>query len=113
VTVARAGSASAAEPSSSAGPAQNACGCYEGAAGACICAKKNKCGCPGECEPAGCEEKRQKQLAKEQQEEIKQREQEDKKRNAELAKKREELDKKDAEKREKGGLRGLRLIEQK
>src|SRR5687768_16820359 len=77
---ARAGSGAPA--ASSAAPAQNACGCYEDSAGACICAKKNKCGCPGECEPAGCEEKRQKQLAKETEEELKQQQQEDKKRNA-------------------------------
>ena len=93
-------------------PALNKCGCYEDSGGACHCAKKNQCGCPGECEPAGCEEKRQKQLAKETEQELKAQQQEDKKRSAELAKKREELDKKDAEKRERT-LRGLRLIEQK
>jgi hypothetical protein len=96
---------------SSSTPASNACGCYEDSAGACHCAKKSKCGCPGECEPAGCEEKRQKQLDKETSEEIKRQQSEDKKRNAELEKKREELDRKDAQKRERG-LRGLRLIEQ-
>jgi len=43
----------------------NACGCYSDGTGACYCGKKTKCGCPGECEPKGCEEKRQKQLEKE------------------------------------------------
>jgi len=43
----------------------NACGCYSNAQGACFCAKKGKCGCPGECEPKGCEEKRQKEIERE------------------------------------------------
>ena len=43
----------------------NACGCYSDSSGSCYCGKKTKCGCPGECEPKGCEEKRQKQLEKE------------------------------------------------
>lgn len=43
----------------------NACGCYSDSTGSCYCGKKTKCGCPGECEPKGCEEKRQKQLEKE------------------------------------------------
>ncbi len=94
------------------GPALNACGCYEDGAGVCHCAKKSQCGCPGTCEPAGCEEKRQKQLAKEAEEELRQQQLEDKKRNAELAKKAEEADRQDAQKRERG-LRGLRLIEEK
>ena len=49
----------------------NACGCREGAPGQCICEKKSRCGCPGECEPKGCEEKRAKQLEKEIQVETK------------------------------------------
>ena len=110
---AAAGGAAVAKAAAEPGPAQNKCGCYEDSSGSCHCAKKNQCGCPGECEPAGCEEKRQKEFAKEAQEELKRQQQEDKKRNAELAKKQEELDRKDAEKRERGGLRGLRLIEQK
>src|ERR1051325_4681912 len=48
-----------------AAPALNACGCREGAPGQCICERKSHCGCPGECEPKGCEEKRAKQLEKE------------------------------------------------
>jgi len=42
----------------------NACGCYAQGS-SCICERKAKCGCPGECEPKGCEEARQKQLQKE------------------------------------------------
>ena len=43
----------------------NACGCYRDDTGACKCEKKSKCGCPEECEPVGCEEKRQKQADRE------------------------------------------------
>jgi hypothetical protein len=44
---------------------RNRCGCYRDGSGACFCAKKATCGCPGECEPRGCEEKREKDLQKE------------------------------------------------
>jgi len=47
----------------------NACGC-RGEANNCVCQRKAKCGCPGECEPKGCEEARQKQLQKEIEEET-------------------------------------------
>ena len=47
------------------GADRNACGCYQTDGGSCYCDKKSKCGCPGECEPKGCEEKRQKQMDKE------------------------------------------------
>jgi hypothetical protein len=47
------------------GNAVNACGCYSNGGGACFCAKKGNCGCPGECEPKGCEEKREKELDRE------------------------------------------------
>ena len=44
----------------------NACGCRQGASqGMCYCEKKSHCGCPGECEPQGCEERRSKQMEKE------------------------------------------------
>jgi hypothetical protein len=43
----------------------NACGCYKDTAGACFCGKKGKCACPGDCEPKGCEEKRNKEIQKE------------------------------------------------
>src|ERR1700759_1806461 len=49
----------------------NACGCYADSSGTCYCGKKTKCGCPGQCEPKGCEEKRAKQLEKEIAEETK------------------------------------------
>lgn len=45
----------------------NECGCYKDAAGACLCGKKGKCGCPGDCEPRGCAEK----AAKDREREIK------------------------------------------
>jgi hypothetical protein len=49
----------------------NACGCYRTDSGSCYCEKKAKCGCPGDCEPKGCEEKRQKEIDKEIQSETK------------------------------------------
>jgi len=44
---------------------RNRCGCYRDTTGACFCGKRATCGCPGECEPRGCEEKREKDLQKE------------------------------------------------
>ncbi|MES1165452.1 MAG: hypothetical protein ABUR63_06840 [Verrucomicrobiota bacterium] len=44
---------------------RNKCGCYKDGAGVCYCEKKAKCGCPGECEPKGCEEARARELQKE------------------------------------------------
>jgi hypothetical protein len=44
---------------------KNKCGCYRDGAGTCFCDKKAKCGCPGECEPKGCEEKREQQMKRE------------------------------------------------
>jgi hypothetical protein len=49
----------------------NACGCRQNTAGVCFCEPKSKCGCPGECEPKGCAEKREHQLKKEIDEETK------------------------------------------
>lgn len=49
----------------------NACGCYRESTGSCLCTKVAKCGCPGECEPMGCEEKRAKLLEREIQAETK------------------------------------------
>ena len=43
----------------------NACGCYGDSATGCYCNKNAKCGCPGECEPKGCEAQRQKQFDRE------------------------------------------------
>jgi hypothetical protein len=75
-----------------AGPDLNSCGCYSTSDGGCKCVKKSKCGCPGECEPAGCEDKRRKEQDREAQEEVKRQQETEKKRNAELAKRREEQD---------------------
>jgi hypothetical protein len=44
---------------------RNACGCYQTDAGSCVCDKKARCGCPGLCEPQGCEQRREKVLQKE------------------------------------------------
>ena len=52
-----------------AGPAAaapNKCGCtLNESNNSCTCSKAAKCGCPGECEPKGCEEKREAQRKKE------------------------------------------------
>src|SRR5262245_19987121 len=57
----------------------NACGCYRNAKGGCVCTdKKGKCECPGECEPVGCDKKRELDLEKEMAAEVK-RAQEDEK----------------------------------
>jgi hypothetical protein len=98
-------------PAAAVQPPTNACGCYEDNAGQCHCVKKSRCGCPGTCEPAGCEDKRAKQLEKEAQLELKKQQEEDRKRGAELAKKQEEYEAKESQKRERG-LRGLRLVEE-
>jgi hypothetical protein len=44
---------------------KNKCGCYKDDAGVCFCDKGAKCGCPGDCEPKGCEQARDKQIQKE------------------------------------------------
>lgn len=61
----------------------NACGC-SGEGDSCICQKSAKCGCPGECEPKGCEAERQKQLQKEIDAETKRAKEEEKVRNKSL-----------------------------
>ena len=43
----------------------NACGCTQTDSGACICDKKARCGCPGQCEPRGCEAQREKTFQRE------------------------------------------------
>lgn len=45
-------------------PGKNDCGCRQDSAGTCFCDRGARCGCPGECEPRGCVEKRDKQLQK-------------------------------------------------
>jgi hypothetical protein len=44
---------------------RNSCGCYRSDTGSCYCDKKAACGCPGECEPKGCEEARDRALQRE------------------------------------------------
>jgi hypothetical protein len=44
---------------------KNKCGCYKDGSGVCFCDKKAKCGCPGDCEPKGCDAAREKQIQKE------------------------------------------------
>jgi hypothetical protein len=86
-----------------AAPTTNACGCYQDAEGTCRCVKRSKCGCPGECEPAGCEEKRQKELEREAQEEVKRQQEAERQRNAELEKRRQEQEREERRKRLRGG----------
>jgi hypothetical protein len=69
-----------------AGSAANKCGCYRDAEGQCRCVKKGKCACPGDCEPMGCEEKRQKQMEKEAAAEIKRAQEAERKASAQAAK---------------------------
>jgi hypothetical protein len=52
-------------------PETNACGCYRDSVGMCVCLRQSRCGCPGVCEPLGCEEQRQKDLARRMEEELK------------------------------------------
>jgi len=77
----------------------NACGCYPKGNG-CVCTnKKAKCECPGECEPAGCDEKRNKEAEKEYSDAVK-KAQDDEKRRDEAEKKKaadEEKKRKEAE----------------
>ncbi|HMC94832.1 MAG TPA: hypothetical protein VKO16_08690 [Polyangia bacterium] len=67
-------------PASAATP--NKCGCYRDTAGTCFCAKKGKCGCPGDCEPKGCEQQRDKEIQKEIEAETKKAEASQSKRSA-------------------------------
>jgi hypothetical protein len=75
----------------------NACGCYQNTAGQCICTRRGKCDCPGECEPKGCDEKRQKELNKAIQEETRKAEAAEKKRQEEAAQKQRKADEQAAE----------------
>ena len=61
-------------------PPLNACGC-RGEGSNCICEKRGKCGCPGECEPKGCEEARQKEMQKEIEAETRKAKEQDQARN--------------------------------
>jgi len=61
----------------------NACGCYKNGKGECVCTdKKGKCECPGECEPVGCAQKREKEMEREMAAEVKRAQEDEKKRKA-------------------------------
>jgi len=63
--------------------APNKCGCtLNESNNSCTCSKAAKCGCPGECEPKGCEEKREAQRKKELDAETKKAAEADKKHRA-------------------------------
>jgi hypothetical protein len=63
--------------------AKNKCGCeLNESNNTCSCSKGAKCGCPGECEPKGCEEKRAAQMKKEVEAETKKAADADKKHKA-------------------------------
>lgn len=76
----------ASPPPAALGQSMNACGCYRDDQGICKCAKKSKCGCPEECEPVGCEEKRQKQADREAEAALKKMEKRERQKGAEAAK---------------------------
>jgi hypothetical protein len=77
--------APAAKSAAPAGVTLNACGCYR-KGNACVCTdKKAKCECPEDCEPVGCDEKRQKEMDREMAAEIKRGQEQDKKRQADEA----------------------------
>jgi len=60
----------------------NACGCYRSGE-SCMCTNKNaRCECPGDCEPVGCDEKRQKEMDREVAAEVKRAEEQDRQRQA-------------------------------
>jgi hypothetical protein len=72
------GMAAASEP-------MNACGCYRDDQGTCKCTRKSKCGCPEECEPMGCEARRQQEADKAATAALKQIAERDRKKAAESA----------------------------
>ena len=53
------------------GPQLNKCGCYRDTEDVCKCVRQSACGCPGQCEPVGCEAERQRDLARRMEEELK------------------------------------------
>jgi hypothetical protein len=68
-----------------------------------MCEKKAKCGCPGECEPKGCEAERQKQLQKEIDAETKRAKEEEKARSKPKDQAKSEGDDSDSAASDKGG----------
>jgi hypothetical protein len=94
VVAAAAGSFAKDKPKEKAPPAKaekvheptNACGCYRNSNGGCVCTdKKGKCECPGECEPVGCDKKREQDLEKEMAAEVKRAQDDEKRRHDEEA----------------------------
>ncbi|HEY7372100.1 MAG TPA: hypothetical protein VIF57_07955 [Polyangia bacterium] len=66
--------------------AANKCGCTRNESNnSCSCSKSAKCGCPGDCEPKGCEEKREAQMKKEIEAETKKAAEADRKHKATVA----------------------------
>jgi hypothetical protein len=66
--------------------AANKCGCTRNESNnTCSCSKAAKCGCPGDCEPKGCEEKREAQMKKEIEAETKKAAEADRKHKASTA----------------------------
>jgi len=51
-------------------PPANACGCWRLQSGYCSCGTLAKCGCPGDCEPSGCVEQRQREGQAKRQQEV-------------------------------------------
>jgi hypothetical protein len=91
----------------------NACGCY-GDGNSCTCKRNAKCGCPGECEPKGCEEARQKQMQKEIDVETKRaKEQEDSRKPKDEAKADDEGDKGDKGKAAKAAAKPMAPAQKK
>jgi hypothetical protein len=68
-----------------AAPEANQCGCFRESDGSCRCSKGAKCGCPGDCEPVGCEAKREKQAEREAEAALKRINEKEKKKHAEAA----------------------------
>ena len=79
----------------------NACGCYRDSAGVCKCTRKSKCGCPEECEPMGCEAKRQREADRAAEAALKGIAERERKKNAEAAQNAKTAAKAAAEKRKK------------
>ncbi len=73
-------SADKATSSAPSGVTPNACGCYAKGNGCACTSKKGKCDCPGECEPVGCAEKRDKEMEKEAADAVKRAQDDDKRR---------------------------------
>ena len=84
------------------GATPNACGCYRKGNG-CVCtSKKGKCECPGECEPVGCEEKRNKEMEQEEADAVRRAQEDDKRREEAEAKRAQDQAKRQADEAAEG-----------